>query len=59
MKLSVSIPDDLWILVKARHPDLGPSEIVRKSLLESIGRNMPSDDELVMLGRRIIERMNP
>jgi post-segregation antitoxin (ccd killing protein) len=46
MKLSVSVPDDLWETARARRPDLNPSHLIQEAL-ESWQRQSPGTTSAV------------
>ena len=53
MKLSVSVPDEVWLLAKSRHPNLTNSALVQHALNSMPCMIEPTDEELIELGRMV------
>lgn len=55
MRLSISVPDGIWILLKARFPTIGSSELVQKALFELLQSEPPTDQEMITLGKQMLK----
>lgn len=57
MKLSVSVPDGLWLACQLARPNSGPSEIIQEALMDWIKANPDYEELLTQAGKEFITRM--